>query len=173
MDIGDAVVLIQTPRIDWSRPQAWCDLGSGTGTFTLALAQLLAPGSTVHAVDQNSKALAAIPADFNGVQILKITADLGNRELSLPTVDGILMANSLHFIRRQSELLKQLLTLTSQFVIVEYERLLPNPWGPYPVPFHKLRKLFAHVGVDRVEPIITRPSRYGGAIYSAFASWTP
>lgn len=131
MDIGDAVVLIQTPRIDWSRPQACCDLGSGTGTFTLALAQLLAPVSTVHAVDQNPKALAAIPADFNGVQILKITADLGSGE-----------------------------------------RFLPNPWGPYPVPFHKLRKLFAHVGVDRVEPIITRPSRYGGTIYSAFASWT-
>jgi hypothetical protein len=144
--------------------------GLRTGTFTLAVAQLLAPGSTVHAVDQNSKALAGIPADFNGVQILKITADLGTRELSLPAVDGVLMANSLHFIRRQSELLKELLTFTSQFVIVEYERFLPHPWGPYPVPFRKLRKLFAQAGVDRVEPIATRPSRYGGTIYSAFAS---
>jgi precorrin-6B methylase 2 len=57
--ISEAITLIRTPLIEWTRQQFWCDLGSGSGTFTMALAHSLAPGSTIHAVDLDQRALDA------------------------------------------------------------------------------------------------------------------
>jgi len=131
MKISQATALIHTPHIEWGRPQFWCDLGCGNGTFTAALAQLLAAGSTIHAVDLDQKALAEIPDLHDGVEILKILGDLQSPDLSLPSVDGILMANVLHFIWEQGPFLRRLLTVADRFLIVEYERTKPNPWGPY------------------------------------------
>jgi len=41
--------------------------------------------------------------------------------------------------------------------IVEYERSKPNPWGPYPVKFKRLRELFSQVGMERVEKVKGAP----------------
>jgi ubiquinone/menaquinone biosynthesis C-methylase UbiE len=169
MKISHATALIHTPHIEWARPQSWCDLGCGNGTFTAALAQLLAAGSTIHAVDLDQRALTEIPDQHDGVKIRKILGDLQSPGLSLPSVDGILMANVLHFIQEQSLFLRKLLSVTDRFLIVEYERSKPNPWGPYPVSFERLRDLFSEAGVEHVERLATRPSRFGGTIYSAFA----
>jgi methylase of polypeptide subunit release factors len=57
----DAMALLRTPDIEWAQPQSWCDLGCGSGTFTIALAESLASGSMIHAVDLNQTALEAIP----------------------------------------------------------------------------------------------------------------
>ncbi|AEU35263.1 class I SAM-dependent methyltransferase [Granulicella mallensis] len=169
MKTSQATALIRTPLIEWSRPQSWCDLGCGSGTFTTALAQLLAPGSTIHAVDLDQRALERIPDQYDGVEIRKILGDLRSPSLRLPSVDGVLMANSLHFIQEQHLFLRRLLSVTDRFLIVEYERSRPNPWGPYPVDFERLRELFRESGVERVERLATHPSRFGGTMYSAFA----
>src|SRR5882757_7348390 len=121
MKIGQATALIRTPLIDWVRPQSWCDLGCGSGTFTTALAQLLASGSTIHAVDLDQRALEEIPDRYDGVEIRKIVGDLQSPNLHLPSVDGILMANALHFIRNPPLFLRRLLPVTDRFLIVEYE----------------------------------------------------
>jgi trans-aconitate methyltransferase len=170
MEISQAVELIATPLIDWTRPQSWCDLGSGTGTFTMALARLLAPGSTIFAMDQDRRALAEIPDHFNRIEIRKTVGDLRKASLHFPLVDGVLIANTLHFIREQQNLVNRLLSVADCFLIVEYEQSLPNPWGPYPVGFSKLGKLFAQAGVERVEQIAVRPSRFGGTMYSALVT---
>jgi len=169
MKISEATALIRSPIIEWSRPQSWCDLGCGGGTFTTALAQLLASGSTIHAVDLDQAALETIPDHDHGVAIRKVLGDLRSPSLRLPSVDGILMANSLHFIEDQQPFLRKLLSLTDRFLIVEYERSRPTPWGPYPVGFERLRELFSEAGVQHVEKLATRESRFGGIIYSAFA----
>jgi hypothetical protein len=75
--------------------------GCRKGTFSVALAQLLAPESTIHAVDLDQSALDEVPQRIDGVEIRKVIGDLQNPSLVLPSVDGILMANSLHFIRNQ------------------------------------------------------------------------
>jgi SAM-dependent methyltransferase len=173
MKIRQATALIRTPLIERVRPQNWCDLGCGTGTFTTALAELLAPGSTIHAVDLDQKALEKIPDRHDGVQIQTILGDLRSSSLRLPSVDGNLMANSLHFIREQHLLLRRLLSLTDLFLIVEYERSKPHPWGPYPVGFAKLCELFSELGVERVEKLQTSRSRFGGTMYSAAADARP
>src|ERR1700730_15777809 len=148
MKISQATALIRTPPIERVRPQDWCDLGCGTGTFTTALAELLAPGSTIHAVDLDQKALEEIPDRYDGVQIRKVLGDLRSSSLRLPSVDGILMANSLHFIREQHLFLKRLLSFTDRSLILVYLRARPTPWGPYPVGYAKLCDLFGEVGVE-------------------------
>jgi ubiquinone/menaquinone biosynthesis C-methylase UbiE len=169
MKIGQATALIRTPFIEWARPQSWCDLGCGSGTFTKALAQLLAPGSTIHAVDLDQRALEEIPDRHDGVEIRKIVGDLRSPSLRLPSVDGILMANALHFIQEQHLFLRRLLSVTDRFLIVEYERSRPSMWGPYPVGFERLCALFSEAGVEGVEKLAIRPSRFGGTMYSVFA----
>jgi ubiquinone/menaquinone biosynthesis C-methylase UbiE len=169
MKITEAIALIRTPLIEWARPQSWCDLGSGSGTFTMALAQLLAPGSTIYAVDLDQRALEGIPDQRDGVEIRKIVTDLQSSSLRLPSVDGILMANTLHFIQEQQVFLRRLLSVADRFLVMEYERIKPNPWGPYPVGFEKLRQLFTEAGVERVEKVATRPSLFGSTMYSALA----
>jgi hypothetical protein len=57
-------------------------------------------------------------------------------------------------------------------LIVEYERSKPNRWGPYPVGFERLRQLFNEAGVERVDKLTTRPSLFGGTMYSALAERT-
>jgi ubiquinone/menaquinone biosynthesis C-methylase UbiE len=170
MKISQAVALIRTPFIESAQPQTWCDLGCGSGTFTTALADLLAFGSTIHAVDLDQRTLQQIPERDDGVEIRKIVGDIRSPGLRLPPVDGILMANTLHFIREQEVLLKRLLSLTDRFLVVEYERSRPNRWGPYPVGFDRLRQLFSQAGVERVEKLATRPSLFGGTLYSAIAN---
>jgi ribosomal protein L11 methylase PrmA len=149
MKISEAIALIRTPMIEWERPQSWCDLGCGSGTFTTALARLSASGSRIHAFDLDQIALDRIQYRINGVEIHKVLADPRSPGLRLPSVDGILMANSLHFIEDQDLLLGKLLTVAERFLIVEYERSRPNRWGPYPVGFDKLRELFIGEGVER------------------------
>ena len=169
MKVAEAIALICTPLIEWTRPQSWCDLGCGKGTFTIALAQLLTRGSTIYAVDFDQGALKGFPDEHDGVEIRKIVGDLQNPTLNLPSVDGILMANTLHFIPDQGVFLRRLLSAADRCLIVEYERSRPNRWGPYPVGFERLRQLFSEVGVERVEKLATRPSLFGGTMYSAFA----
>jgi len=135
----------------------------------MAMAQLLAPGSTIYAVDFDQKALKEIPDQHDRVVIRKIIADLQSPSLHLPSVDGILIANTLHFIQEQLIFVKRLRSVADRFLIVEYERPRPNRWGPYPVGFEKLRQLFAEAGVESVEKLATRPSLFGGTMYSAFA----
>jgi ubiquinone/menaquinone biosynthesis C-methylase UbiE len=167
--ISEATALIRTPLIEWARPQSWCDLGCGRGTFTTALAQLLAPGSMIHAVDLNPGALKYVPDHYDEVEIRKTLSDIGSPSLRLPSVDGILMANALHFIQEQQAFVRRLLSVTDRFLIVEYERSKPNSWGPYPLGFERLRQLFTEAGVERVERLATRPSLFGGTMYSALA----
>jgi hypothetical protein len=66
-------------------------------------------------------------------------------------------------------MMRGLLSVTDRFLIVEYERSKPNRWGPYPVGFERLRQLFAEAGVERVQKLATRPSLFGGSMYSALA----
>src|ERR1700751_4021128 len=169
MKITEATALIRTPLIEWARPQSWCDLGSGCGTFTVALAQLLAPGSTIYDVDLDRRNLEGIPDQHDGVEISKIVGGLQISSLRLPPVAGILMANTLHFIQEQQPLLRRLLSVANRFLIVEYERARPNRWGPYPVGFERLRQLFSEAGGERVERLATRASLFGGTMYSVLA----
>jgi ubiquinone/menaquinone biosynthesis C-methylase UbiE len=171
MYIADATELIRIDKISGARAQTWCDLGCGTGTFTLALATLLAPGSVIHAIDKDERSLARIPDWYQKVTIRKEVVDLNESDLSLPVLDGVLMANFLHFIKHQGTFLGRLRTLSERLLIVEYDRTSPNKWVPYPLSFSLLRGLLLERGFTEVAKVRTHASRFGGEIYSALAEW--
>ncbi len=110
----------------------WADLGAGIGNFTWALAELLGPPGTVHALDRDARAIAAqqarIPRDPPGSTIIPRQADV-LRPFNLPLLDGILMANLLHFVRDQAGLLRRLtahLHSSGRLLVVEYAIVMPS-----------------------------------------------
>jgi trans-aconitate methyltransferase len=89
----------------------WADLGAGNGNFTWALAELLGPAATIHAIDRDARALAAqqtsLRDDPPAASVLPHQADV-LRLLDLPPLDGVLCANLLHFLADQAALLRRL-----------------------------------------------------------------
>jgi hypothetical protein len=45
----------------------------------------------------------------------------------------------------------------------------PTDGEPYPIGFERFRQLSAEEGLGRVEKLATRPSLFGGTMYSALA----
>jgi hypothetical protein len=95
--------------------------------------------------------------------------DLSESDLSLPALDGVLMANFLHFIENQSDFVGRLRSLSERLLIVEYDGRPPSQWVPYPLGFSVLRGLLLGRGFTGVARVRTRPSRFGGEMYSALA----
>ena len=169
MNISEAAELIRIDKISGARPQTWCDLGCGTGTFTLALATLLPAGSVIHAIDKDEKSLSQIPDHYQEVTIRKQVATLSASNLSLPSLDGVLMANLLHYIEDQGAFTAKLRTLSERLLVVEYDKRAQSHWIPYPVGFSVLRGLLLERGFTEIVRIGTRVSRFGGELYSAWA----
>jgi ubiquinone/menaquinone biosynthesis C-methylase UbiE len=88
----------------------WTDFGCGTGAFTLALADVLGPTGSVYAVDKDRGALDVLQrtmqTSFPAITLYTLRDDF-THPLELPMLDGIVMANSLHFVRKKDALLQQ------------------------------------------------------------------
>jgi ubiquinone/menaquinone biosynthesis C-methylase UbiE len=171
MNISDAISLINHSSALKNSPEIWADLGSGAGTFTEALSNILPANSKIIAIDKSRQKL---PPDYqNSVKIAFYQFDFEKEQLQLPSLDGILMANSIHYVKNKSELLKRLITLFKgkpKFLLVEYDTFSANPWVPFPLPFSELKKLFGDVGLTSIEKIGERNSLYGEKMYSAIIS---
>src|SRR5580765_371539 len=98
MQLRDAVELLDASGVGQLGPTTWADLGCGDGTFTLALAELLAPGSAIHAMDVDRAALRRMPSAQDHVRIATHVGDFTNASWPFDGLDGILMANSLHYV---------------------------------------------------------------------------
>jgi ubiquinone/menaquinone biosynthesis C-methylase UbiE len=162
-----------TEALDFLRPadirlgDIWAELGAGTGTFAKALLEFVGKTGTIHAVDRDQHVLSQLTQ--NNPAILTHHQDF-TQPLTLKNLDGILMANSLHFVRHQSRLLGQLLDYlkpTGKFVIIEYDIIRANPWVPFPVSFEKLKELASGLGFTEPVRVATRPSSYHREIYVA------
>ena len=164
----EAVSLIAGAGLDRSAPSTWVDLGSGDGVFTRALADLIAPRSVIHAIDRDSRALEQIAA-HPVVRIETHAGDFTTTRWPVDHADGILMANSLHYIEGQREFLQHCaarLTPRGVLLFVEYDTELASPWVPYPVSRRRLETLFEEWGEVRL--LGTRPSAFRRAsLYSA------
>ena len=161
--------MLESAALDRLTPAAWADLGCGDGTFTRALAQLIAPGSTIHAIDREASLLARVPAAVGSVRIEKHVADFTRSWPFATVLDGILMANSLHYVQNQPAFLRSCLpqlSVSGRFLIVEYDTTFANPWVPHPINRARLSELFSQVGAVTI--LGTRRSTYGRArLYAA------
>jgi SAM-dependent methyltransferase len=153
----------------------WADIGAGEGAFTLALADLLGPGGRLVAVDRNERALrtneAAGRARFPDVEFVTLTADL-TRPLDLPKLDGLVAANSLHYVPRDRQVaviraLAAHLRPGGRFVVVEYDADRGNPWVPHPFSYPSWERLAESAGLTDIRQIGRVPSRFLDAIYAA------
>ena len=154
----------------------WADLGCGTGAFTLALAELVGPRAVVFSIDQDQRALAQLRARarsrFPEHNIRTIEADF-TRRLDLPMLDGIVMANSLHFVKDKEPVVRAvraLLAPTGRLILVEYNTDRGNRWVPNPMSYPTWERLAGRCGFSSTLKIGAKPSSFLGEIYSAI-SW--
>ena len=176
MEINDAVELIRDAVGE--RAGVWADLGAGTGTFTRALLQLLGDGSTIYAVDDDDDAIAALRAwaVASRNRIVPVHGDF-TRDVELPglgdaPLDGILLANALHFVRDARSVLTRLtqrLRPGARVVVVEYDRRAPSRWVPYPIDASRWPQLATAAGLVQPAITATRPSNYAGMLYAGVA----
>ena len=151
----------------------WADLGSGTGAFTLALAELIGPTGEIYSVDQDAGALAeqqrAFQRQFPQMRVMYLKADF-TRPLKLPELDGIVMANSLHFHRHKQSILqrvKSYLRPEGRLLMVEYNTDKGNVWVPHPMSFGTWQSEAQQAGFAHTELIATRPSSFRGEFFAA------
>lgn len=176
MDVDDAAALIRDAVGDGTG--VWADLGAGTGTFTRALARILDAGSTIYAVDDDASAVVALRAwaSTTTARVIAVKADF-RQPLDLPglgaaLLDGVLLANALHFVADAERVLTRLaqrVRAGGRIVVVEYDRRAPGPWVPYPIHASRWAHLAASAGLQDAAITATRPSAYSGVLYAGVA----
>jgi len=153
----------------------WAEFGSGRGAFTMALAELIGLNGEIFSVDKDRRALReqerAIRKRFVGQEprMHYLAADY-IFPLDLPPLDGILMANSLHFQRDKKIILRTILDYLSpggSIIIVEYNINRGNPWVPFPISYDDWEKLAQECGFIHIRILGVRPSSTMREIYSA------
>lgn len=149
----------------------WADLGAGTGAFTHALAELVGPEGQVVAVDRDRGALRDLERAVRrgGATVRTLAGDF-TRPIDLPALDGIVMANSLHFVKDKAPVLAlvhSMLKPAGRLVLVEYDADRGNQWVPYPLSFNTWRALADASGFTDTRKLATVPSRFLGRIFSA------
>jgi ubiquinone/menaquinone biosynthesis C-methylase UbiE len=168
MDHADHVRLLQAGV---ARGGVWADLGAGTGAFTLALAELVGPGGRVIAIDRDRGALRELERAVRpgGSSVDTKVADF-TKDLDLPSLDGVVMANSLHFVRDKAPVLARvrgLLKSAGRLLLVEYDADEGNDWVPYPLSFQTWRALADANGFTDTRELASVPSRFLRRIFSA------
>ncbi|HEX7121670.1 MAG TPA: methyltransferase domain-containing protein [Gemmatimonadaceae bacterium] len=176
----DAVALIADAVGDAG--VVWADLGAGQGTFTQALANLLGPSGHVYALDRDPDAVAALRrlaarASASGLAPISVVrGDFTNQAdlASIPeSLDGILLANALHFVPDAGAVLARLVRLIrpgGRVLLVEYDQPVANPWVPYPIPIVALDALARAAKLEPFTVAAIRQSLYQERLYAAFAS---
>lgn len=162
MNHADHVALIRD-GVD-GRGGRWADLGAGEGAFTLALADILGPDARIVAVDKDRGALRAL--------VGRAETRVGDftKPLDLHDLDGVVMANSLHYVRdkqRVLESVRAMLRPGGRLIIVEYGTNRGNTWVPYPFTYKQWEKLAERAGFKNTRLLSTVPSKWLGTMYSA------
>ncbi|MFL5664098.1 MAG: class I SAM-dependent methyltransferase [Ktedonobacteraceae bacterium] len=154
----------------------WADFGAGWGAFTLALADLIGPTGRIYSVDKDRRSLReqerAMRSRFPGTNVTYLHADFTQR-LDIPPLDGIVMANSLHFLRNKDttlQLMRSYLQPQGRLLIVEYNTDRGNPWVPYPFSYATWEAMARQNGFINTQLLETRESRSFSGMYSAFST---
>jgi ubiquinone/menaquinone biosynthesis C-methylase UbiE len=174
MDHHDHVNLLRPAQL--AQGGSWADLGAGSGAFTLALRELIGAQASLYAVDRDRARLGELERAWRvrfgeAADLHLLQADF-TRPLELPALDGVLMANSLHFYKDKVSVLRQvgaLLKPGGRLLVVEYAVDVGNVWVPYPFSFGKFQVLAIQAGFSMPRLLATHPSSFLRGFYSAEA----
>jgi ubiquinone/menaquinone biosynthesis C-methylase UbiE len=171
MELKNAIQLITKGVQPDGGPQVWADLGAGSGLFSQALSALLPGNSVIHAVDKSYKAGQQIQSQKQSNTILLSKKDFTVPALDLALCDGLLMANSLHFVEDKLSFLRQIKSVLQpggRIIIVEYDTDTANQWVPWPISCKNLQQFVSSASLGRLQKLAEEKSRYqSGGIYSA------
>ncbi len=174
MRLSEAIDLLDSPELRALKsavaaPLRWADLGCGSGLFTEALASFLPRGSSIYGVDLRPTLYSEV---VNGVTLFPVKTDFINIPLPFSDLDGLLMANSFHYVEDKPaflEMIKRYVRPGAPLLFVEYDSDRPVPtWVPWPVSFASLQPLLKAAGWATMKKLAERPSVYGHAnLYAA------
>ena len=174
MDHTDHVNLLRPAN--WKKGGVYADFGAGSGAFTLALRELAGSDATIYAVDKDRSSLGQLEtahrSRFDSTRNLVSLNNDFSRPLDMPPLDGIVMANSLHFFKDKGKILRHVrdfLKPSGILVIVEYNVDSGNMWVPHPLTFETYRSLAPRAGFSEPSLLATTPSRFLKEFYSALA----
>lgn len=169
--------LLLAPALSKNDGGVWADVGCGDGIFTFLLCEMLTPGSTVYAVDRDRPALERV-AQRKGTlslacELATIHADFTRlRPLHLPPLDGILLANSLHFVADKPPVLTTLASLLrpgGKLVLVEYNTRRGNSAVPFPLHESDFATLAEAAGLEQAQIVARAPSTFLGEMFTGVA----
>ncbi len=175
MDHSDHVNLLKPADI---KPGgSWADLGAGSGAFTFATRELTGSTASIYAVDKDRASLnqleQAYRTRFGDSQNLHLIVGDFSRTLNIPPLDGIVMANSLHFFKDKEKILRHVssyLKPNGMLLIVEYNVDAGNLWVPYPFSFETYCKLAPRANFSEPRLLAKVPSRFLREFYSAICN---
>lgn len=147
----------------------WADIGAGSGTFTRALRSLLPTGSRIYAIDNDPQTVVEL-RKIGGVVPVEadFSHDIAWPGESPPSLDGLLLANALHFVRDAEGVLGRLVRQVrpgGRVVIVEYDRRAASRWVPYPIRADRWPGLARAAGLTNARITARTPSQYAGDLY--------
>ena len=167
----DATEMLADSGVKALGPTIWADLGCGDGTFTLALAEVLASGSTIHAMDLDASALREDPFGAPGRTESQRTGEISQHSRGHSPVS---MAFSWPTRCTTSKIRRRSFDVRTSNEIaapvsprrIRYEP--PSRWLPYPVSQTSLAELFERAGYSSIKVLRSRPSVYRRApLYAA------
>jgi SAM-dependent methyltransferase len=101
--------------------------------------------------------------------VRSLAADF-TKPIELASLDGVVMANSLHFVREKAPVLAlvhKMLKPSGRLLLVEYDADRGNTWVPHPMSFETWRTLADANGFSGTRKLVSVPSRFLGRIFSA------
>ncbi len=154
----------------------YADFGAGSGAFTLALRELVGSDATIYAVDKDKSSLRELEnshrARFNSTLNLILLPNDFSRPFNIPPLDGIVMANSLHFFKEKEKILRHVsgfLKPNGALILIEYNVDRGNLWVPHPLTFETFSALAPKAGFTTPRLLAKVPSRFLKEFYSAVA----
>lgn len=164
MSHEEAVNLIQP----FVRPDSgtWADIGAGTGVFALALQEILSSGKIL-ALDKSTHMLWRLP--LKGRIPIEVVEGDFTRSLDLEPLDGILMANALHYAPDPAVALRNSLVALrpgGTLLLLEYNTDRPSlPYVPYPISEQRIFPILEEAGLENLRIVHRIPSIYQGEMY--------
>lgn len=180
MDHTDHVNLLRPANL--TQGGVYADFGAGSGAFTLALRELVGLEAIIYAVDKDKSSLRELEnshrARFNStlrhaqgdaLNLILLPNDFSN-SLEIPELDGIVMANSLHFFKDKEKILRHVsgfLKPNGALILVEYNVDRGNLWVPHPLTFETFSALAPKAGFTEPRLLAKAPSHFLKEFYSA------